>query len=281
MRRFNYSLLVTLVLLTASCQNEADTTDIYFDYGTSNDSARYYFNKGWEEIMDNGRWTRSEEAFRKAIEFDPDWLLGQSLVGRITQDLEERERILNDIRENQEEANEDERLLLDVNLFSLEATNNMAKGKSNPPELLKLRQELAERNFGAFARKYPEDTYFKAEYIEFLNRNYGAQMALDSLRSLTTNDQRQLGFYISYEGLLELELGNIDQAIRLADELTPLMLDSTYLTQMVLESRILLELDSISFAQMIINKVVQTDPKHLIALGLKRRIDQAAITQVR
>ncbi len=266
-----YSALLLVVALLYGCTDDTSVTS-FQQYGTESDSAYHYFNLGWQEIMDNGRWTRSEEAFRRAVEFDPDWLLGKSLVGRITRDLEEREQILADIRTNQQQAGDDEKLILDVNLFSLEATNNMARGKPSPPELTDLRQELAERNFGEFARKYPDDNYIKAEYIEFLNRRYGAETALDSLRVLATDRQRKLGFYISYEAQLELDLGNVVKATELCNELTPLMRDSSYLTQVVLQSRILAEQDSLEKARQLIDKAVSIDPNHLIAVGLRRQI---------
>jgi hypothetical protein len=54
-------------------------------------------NKGWQEIIDNGRWTLSETYYRKAITFDTGFLIGESLVGRITQDADERFKLLNEL----------------------------------------------------------------------------------------------------------------------------------------------------------------------------------------
>jgi len=92
---FRTTLLILLPLLlvfaTLSCGKT--NTHIEADYGTKIDSTRYYFLKGWEEILDNGRWTESEITFRKATELDPDWLLGKSMIGRITRNLEERQQL--------------------------------------------------------------------------------------------------------------------------------------------------------------------------------------------
>jgi len=248
------------------------TTD--FDYGTKNDSARYYFHKGWAEIMDNGRWTESEQAFRKVIEIDPDWVLGKSMVARITRNLEERQQILKELEQFKSQISEDERLLLDVNILTHIASNNRDQGIPNTPEFNQKRFALAEQNFGAFARKYPEDNYFKAEYIEFLHANHGAQTALDSLNKLATSEQKQLGFYISYAAALELELGNIDNAIKLSEKLEEIQSNPSYTSSLMLQAQILIVQDSIEKAYQLVNKVVAMDSNHIIARGTQARLKQ-------
>ena len=175
MKHLLSQLLVMVVLAFYACSSPQP-----YDYGTESDSARYYFQLGWQEILDNGRWTESEATFRKAVELDPEWLLGKSLVGRITRDAAEKQQLLKDLQLNMTQAGPDERKLLEVNMLSIAASVNRDRGTSNTAEFNKIRREIAEKNFGAFARKYPEDNYFKAEYIEFLHANHGAQTALDS-----------------------------------------------------------------------------------------------------
>ena len=63
---YHYFLLIFSLITLYSCTNDLKSG---YDYGTESDSARYYFFKGWSEIMDYGRWTESEIAFRKAVEF--------------------------------------------------------------------------------------------------------------------------------------------------------------------------------------------------------------------
>ena len=245
-----------------------------YDYGTQSDSARYFFNKGWEEIMDNGRWTKSEEAFRKAVEFDPDWILGKSLVGRITRNLEERQELLKELELVKNQADEDERLLLDVNLLSLEAANNRDQGIKNSAESGEFRRALAETNFGKFSRKYPNDNYFKAEYIETLHANHGARLALDSLRALATSAQMKLGFYISYSATLALELGNIEEAISLEKVLNQTLTDASYTSPLMLKAQIYMAQDSLQKAKEYVSKVVEMDPNHIIAMGTLSQINR-------
>ena len=60
---------------------------------TSVDSARYYYYKGWENVMDFGHYSNSAVAFKKCIAQDPNFLIGQCLYGRISEDLAEQEHI--------------------------------------------------------------------------------------------------------------------------------------------------------------------------------------------
>jgi len=259
--------------MVSACNPNKDA-EAEFDYGTENDTASAYFLKGWEEILDNGRWTESEIAFRKAAELDPDWLLGMSMVARITQDLEERQQILKKLELNKEYADPDERLLLDVNIASHIAANNRDQGISNSTESSQLRRQLAETNFGEFARKYPEDDYFKAEYIEFLHLNHGAQVALDSIEHLASPRQKQLGFYISYAGSLELELGNTDNAKALSLKLKATWIDPNFNSPLMLDASIYLAEDNPQKALDLVNQVVKRDSNHIIAKGMQARLQQ-------
>ena len=94
-----------------------DNNNASFDYGTKSDSARYYYLNGFHEILDNGRWTEAENSYRKALEFDPDYALGKSLVGRITRNLDEREKLLQQLLAIKNKSSQDENLLLDVYLL--------------------------------------------------------------------------------------------------------------------------------------------------------------------
>ena len=92
-----YPIYVLAFVLFTSCQqkqNKSSTKSTVYSYGAKNDSAVFYFNKGWEHILDYGQWTLSEKAFRKAVAFDSTFIVGQALVGKNTTDLKERIEIL-------------------------------------------------------------------------------------------------------------------------------------------------------------------------------------------
>ncbi|MDT0605988.1 hypothetical protein [Croceitalea rosinachiae] len=263
-------VLVFFLLTITNCAKNSNSKG--FDYGTKNDSARMYFQKGWQEIMDYGRWTASEIAFRKAHSLDPNWALGKSMVGRITRNLKERQQILKELQKIKHKVKDDERLLLDVNILSLIAANNRGQGLKNTKELHKNRWVLAENNFGIFAQKHPKDNYFKAEYIEVLHLNHGAQTALDSLKTLATSKQMELGFFIAYEASLQLELGNLKKTVELLKKLEAIQTDTTYNIALVLRAKILKKQDSIQEAQNVIDQVIKKDTNHLIAMGLRQEL---------
>lgn len=263
-----FSLLYVLAGCNPSTSNQ-------FDYGTKIDSARFYFFKGWEEIMDNGRWTESEMAFRKAVEFDPNWVLGKSLVGRISRNPEEKKQLLGDIQLNMEFLGPIERSLVEVNMLSIAASVNRDLGIPNTPEFNEQRRQTAEMNFGNFARQFPEDDYFKAEYIEFLHANHSAQLALDSIELLTTPRQKDLPFFISYTASMHLELGEIEKAKTSLEKLKSILADPSYLSVYALESQILESEGKLIEARDLINNVVAADSNHLIARGMKVRIESA------
>lgn len=274
MKRLRNTILRSLLrfMLFGSLLFGCNTANQNYDYGTSNDNARSYFLKGWQEIMDNGRWTESEIAFRKASELDPNWALGKSMVARITQNLNERQRILKELQETKHLVGADERLLLEANILSHIAANNRDNGIKNSAEFNQKRWVLAESNFGAFARKHPKDNYFKAEYIELLHLNHGAQTALDSLRVLATSEQRKLGFYLGYEAALELELKNFKKAIELAEVLKKSITNASYNSPFILQAQIYQAQDSVKKAKGLVDEIVTKDPKHLIALGMQHEL---------
>ena len=269
-----FVLLLFILLPISACDSiDSSNHSNTFDYGTKSDSARFYYLNGFHEILDNGRWTESEKSFRKALEFDPDYILGKSLVGRITRELEEREILLQELRMVKDKASNDEKLLLDVYLLSIESYNNRDKGIIATSEFNAKRRQISESNFRKFVHKYPEDNYVKAEYIEVLHLIHGPKAALDSLRSLATEKQMKSGFYISSSASLELELGNIQKTIALSKDLEELMLDSTYTSYMKLKAEIYLAQDSLNKAKEYIDQVVKIDPNHIIAIGMQNAIN--------
>ncbi len=265
----SYLILMCILSVISACTTKTNSTT--FDYGTRSDSARYYFLKGFEEILDNQRWTESETNFRKAVEFDPDWVLGKSLVARITRNLNEREQLLWELNNEKNEAGEDERLLVDVNLLLIEMYNNRDK-RIQDTALVNVALRTGETNFGKFVRKYPQDNYFKAEYIELLHYIHGPKIALDSLGNLASDKQKKLGFYLAYSAELELKLGNIENAISIADRLKEMTLDSSSTRYKMLMAEIYLAQNSIKKAKQLVDKVMQQDSNHLYALRLQNQI---------
>lgn len=265
-----YSLF--LALLVISCQQTPSTES--FNYGTKNDSALYYFNKGWEQILDLGQWTLSEESFRKAVEFDNDFLIGKSLVGRISGDLTERQEIFEEIWLNRDFVSDDERLLLNIFISNINMMNLRGTETGVSSEIREKHRSLAERNFRSFVHKYPKESYMKAEYIETLHAVYGSDQTLDSLKKLITPAQEMLPFYISYSANLKTEMGDFEGAFADAEKVKNVLNDPMIPQQYVLFSEIYYAMDSLELAMAHIKRAVDLDPKHLIAQGMKSRIER-------
>jgi len=269
----HFVLRCTLILvLTTSCQKES--TSNRFDFGTENDSALYYYNKGWEHIMDYGQWTLAEASYRKAMTFDPDFILGKGIVGKITTDLNERQSILKALEEEKEDVSADERLLLDDLLSILEIMNARDQGIKLAPEFYKDFYSSAESAMRTFIHKYPYESYIKAEYIEVIHSNHGAKAALDSIETLATESQKKLPFFNSYAATLESELANYDAAFDKAKDLLESVngqdVPATYYTY----AQLYLNNNKLSVAKKNIERAIQLDPKHQLAHRVKKVIDQ-------
>lgn len=267
-----FFMLVLIIICAISCQQSHDTKA--FDYGTKSDSALYYFNQGWEQIMDKGEWTNAETSFRKSITFDPNFLIGKSLVGRITQNLDERIQLKQELESQKETATSEERLLLDVYLLNIEIMNmrNQAT-QEEAREITQKFQSLSESNFRKFVHIFPEESYVKAEYIEVLRSVYGAKPTLDSLKNLVNETQKDIPFFARYSASLETELGNFEQALLQAKHLKEITSEASPSPE-VLFAEIYFKMDSLRLAKKHIERALQIDPNHLIAQRWKQGIDQ-------
>ena len=132
----------------------------------------------------------------------------------------------------------------------------------------------AEKGMRTFIHKYPHESYIKAEYIEVLHANHGAKIALDSIDALTTPEQKQLPFFISYAATLESELGNYKKAMDKLNQLKNIINNdiapATYFTL----AQLYLDMDSLDLAKTNIEKTIQLDAKYQLAFRVKKRIDE-------
>jgi tetratricopeptide (TPR) repeat protein len=258
-------------MLMTYCQME--NTSNRYNYGTKNDSALHYYNKGWEYILDYGEWTKSEEAYRIALTFDPDFVLGKGIVGKITTNLQERQSILKELEAKKEHVSDDERLLLDDLLLVLELMNARDQSIKLAPEFYENFYESAEKSMRTFIHRYPHESYIKAEYIEVLHANHGAQTALDSIDALATPEQKKLPFYLSYATFLESELGNYNDALDKANELKRVINNDYAPAVPYTFAQIYLDMDSLDLAKTNIEKAILLDSKHQLAFRVKKQID--------
>ncbi|WP_394750216.1 tetratricopeptide repeat protein [Spongiimicrobium salis] len=259
-----------LFLIFSSCRKE--NGPISFDYGAKNDSAVFYFNKGWEHIMDYGQWTLSERAFRKAVSFDSTFLIGKSLVGKITQNLEERMQLSQDLELQKHSLSHDNLLLMEISLTTIKLMNARDQQQVLKPEFFTDFRNIGEHNYRQFVHKYPHESYMKAEYIEFLHAQHGPELALDSLQLLTSEKQKTLPFFISYTAVLESELGWHTEALEKAAFLEKTINNPKVPAPHMLYAQIYADMDSLSLAKTYLDKVIALDPNHSIAQRLNENI---------
>lgn len=264
-RRFLFALLLicisTKVLIAQSLQ-----------LSTNSDSAVYYYYEGWRQVMDVGNYTESEKVYRRMMSFDKNFLVGLSLLGRITTDLNERLQIEKTLNNRKSELEGDERLLLDNYIGLIKLTNL----RETDPEDAKIQSEKIfksnEKNLDVIVHHYPDEIYFKAEYIEVLHHNYGPQRALDSLYRLATPVQQNEPFLLGYAASMEAEAGNFKNALTKAGELSNRINDKNSPKPDVVYSDIYFKMSKFDKARSHIEKALKLDPGNIDAQRLEKQI---------
>lgn len=239
---------------------------------TSSDSSMYYYFEGWRQVMDVGNYTASEIAYRKMMTFDKNFLVGLSLLGRITRDLSERQEIEQTLDKRKTELKGDERLLLD-NYIGLVKLTNLGETDS---AAAKVQAQTAfktnESNLVILVHRYPDEIYYKAEYIEVLHHNYGPQRALDSLYSLASPIQRNEPFLLGYAAHMEAEAGNFENALTKAQELAKRIGNKKSPKPDVVYSDIYFKMGKFDKAKSHIEKALKLDPGNIDAQRLEKQI---------
>ncbi len=238
---------------------------------TASDSCLYYYTMGWKHVMDEGDYTASEAAYRRMMKADPEFLVGMALLGRISNNAKERMAIEEVLNMRKDKIHGDERMLLDVYMQLLALTNARDKEPELATQLRETTFNLAERNLFRIAHAYPDDVYTKAEYFEVLHFRHGPAKALDSLRRLSSVQQRVNPFILGFAAELEAELGKYDEALSKASELKKL-LDGKHVPKVhVVLGDIYLKMGRKSEASLEIEIALKLDPNNIDARRLKQR----------
>lgn len=244
---------------------------------TESDSAKHYYYLGWQQIMDFGDYTKAEASYRKSISFDESFILGQSMVGRISSDLAERKNIINQINDTKQQVTDDEQLVVDVSLKLIEFLNARDElDSARMAEKLSAALQTGLANFGAIGKKYPEEIYFIAEYFEVMKYLYGPHAALDTLKNYNASYKKPAPFLIGYESTLEADLGNYDRALELAYQLKKCFKDKSVPKPYAVLGDIYLKKGDLVNANKYINKALSIDPGNRAVQRLKKRAELLA-----
>lgn len=258
-------LLFSMVNFTVAFSQQLKLT-------TSSDSALYYYYEGWRQVMDEGNYTESEVAYRKMMSFDKDFLVGLSLLGRITRDLKERQDIEQALVKRKKEVDGDEQRLL-RNYIELVKLTNLRE--IDPDEAVIQMEKVfqsAEENLRPLVHRYRDEIYYMAEYIEVLHHNHGPQLALDSLYHLANTQQRQEPFILGYAASMEAEAGNFTKALEQATALSNKMVNTQSPKPYVVYSDIYFKMGNYERAQEYIQSALGLDAGNLDAQRLERKI---------
>lgn len=259
-----------LVFLFISC---ATITDSELAYSSSSEKALAAFRRGWVQIMDEGRYGAAEDSYRDALEHDPDFLIGKSVLARLTLDIQERLEFEKEIFEKKDEVQGDERLVLDVYQALVRYTNLRDQGAPQAGKILNEAIQTAEKNLGYIVRKYPKETYLKAEYIEILHSRYGPKRTLDSMATMLLPEQKKNPFLLGVSASMHAELDEFDIALQEAEELEKIINDSNKPKSFAVYAYIYLQNGDLQQAKTNADKAYELDPLNLDASRLKERID--------
>ncbi|MEL7002385.1 MAG: hypothetical protein AAFN93_06575 [Bacteroidota bacterium] len=241
---------------------------------TQSDSAQYYYYLGWEKVMDDGDYTGSANAFRKMASHDDQFLVGLTLLGRISDDLDEQKGIKEKVESEKNELPKDERRLLDVFNELLELMIVRISDPDQAGGQIKIALDLGEQNFRYISNRYPDDIYYKCEYIEILNYNHGPKIALDSLYTLASKDERDLPFLLGYAAMMEADLGNYELATKKAKQLQENLKSKRVPKPHVVWADIYLKMGKMEEAKKHVEMALEIDPGNIDAQRLSARIDK-------
>lgn len=264
--------LILLVCLAFSCSYTLDAQRLALS--TQSDSVIYYYYEGWRQVMDEGDYTASEKMYRKMMNFDPNFLVGLSLLGRITHDLNERQYIEQTLEKRKQEVTGNERLLLDDYIELVKLTNLREVDPEKAKEQFQIAFATSERNLKTIVHQYPDEIYYCAEYIEVLQHNYGARKALDTLYHLLSPKQQSEPFLLGYAANMEAEDGNFKVALLKADLLATKFKVKQSPKPYVVYGDIYFKMKKYKKANKFIQQALKLDPGNIDAQRLEKKIKE-------
>lgn len=266
-----------MILLSFACTKEQNSTSTHMVYSTSSDSTMYYYNLGWQQIMDYGDYSKAEDSYRKALTFDDEFLVGKSVLARLTKDLDERLALFEELEKKKDLIVGEERKVLDVYIALTKFTNLRQQKSEQAQNALEEARQLGELNFRTVVYKYWDEVYLKSEYIEMLHSNYGAKQTLDSMDVLISQDQLTNPFLLGYKAILKAEIEEYDEAILLAQQLAKQLDGLAIAKPDAILADIYFKMEDFDTAKIHADKANKIDPNNLDASRLKVKIDQAII----
>ncbi len=265
-------LVIALIFSLMSCTSKYSKK--FVRYTNSSDSTMIHYNKGWQQIMDFGDYAAAEMSYRKALEYDPNFLVGKSVLARLTLNLEERLNLYQTIEDHKHTIKGNERLILDVYQALTRYTNLRDQKSDMAKSALQEALNIGEYNFRKIVHEYPHEIYLKSEYIEILHAQYGARQTLDSMRKLVTKRQEKTPFLLGYKAILTAETKNFKGALVYAQALAEQMKDVKAAKPDAILADIYFKMEDYKKAKIYADRAFNIDPRNLDASRLKEKIDK-------
>jgi len=265
---------VLLMLIVSSCQKEEQVTNELFSLTTDSDSAAYHYQAGWQQIMDFGNYSQAEEEWRKAKSYDDGFLLNLAVLARVTQDLEERLDLTNQLESRKNELIGDERKVLDIYLALTHYTNLRDQNSTLKDSAFTAAMDLSYSNMAGVVHRNPEEVYLKSEYFETLHRKIGAKQTLDSIQALTLPTQLDNPFILGYRALLYAELENYDAALLVTRRLVTTIGDRSIAKPYAILANIYFTQGDYARATLNVERAYSIDPNNLDVLRIKQKLDE-------
>lgn len=268
------------LIVVFSCKTDTKENRSHLMYSTSENALKHY-QKGWIQIMDEGNYEEAEVSYRRALEEDSSFLVGKSVLARLTLDLDERIQLHQELQHEKESIYGDERLVLDVYTALVHYTNLRDQGAPETKVALQEALKIGEEHLRKIIHTYPEEVYLKAEYFEILNSIYGPKQALDSLNVLSTASQKENPFLLGFAASMHAELEDYGLAMKKANRLLEVVNDSMLPKTYVVLADIYYKMGSLKIAKSNADRANSIDFKNLDASRLKKKIDKAIALEKR
>ncbi|MEL7047082.1 MAG: hypothetical protein AAGL66_19025, partial [Pseudomonadota bacterium] len=242
-----------------------------YDFGGASAEALTLYRQGWIEILRFGRWSQAERRYREAVAADPDFLIAQSVLARITADTSERDRLYAAVENRSDAVDGQGRLLLHTYQRTLEL---FARREAGQPFSADDRQAMARRavsDYERFLEDAPREWSVIIEYMEWVHALDGPEAALRVVEELRGAAETPL--YFSYfPAWFEAELGNHEKAAALADDFAKRLNEPDAPQPYFLQAFLAQQRGELEVARQQIEKALSLDPRHLLASRLQAEI---------
>lgn len=266
------SILSLFALLACSPDQQTDEAKSDSLYTTDSDSTIHYYLLGWHQILNQGFYGPAEVSYRRALSFDSTFLLGQSVLARLTEDLEERQAFYDHIQPQRTKLLGEEGDLLEVFLslmsYTLIREQDPDQAATMRPGLLARAQTL----LCGVRQQHPNIDYIESECVEFIHATQGAEAALDSMAIF--QEDRVIGnaFLAGYKAVLLAELEQFEEALAIAETLARTDQGKAIPRPDVILAHVYFAWGKLEEARIHIANAVRLDPRNLEATRLQTQI---------